>query len=69
MKPVKVYLSPKSVAEHLKLTDIRLQTPEGLYVLSSHDISAYGREDALRDGAVEMLLSEYKEKYNPQMTQ
>ena len=64
MKPVKVYLSPKSVADHLHLTDIRLQTPEGLYILSSQDIRAYGREEALHDGAVEISLEECKETYN-----
>lgn len=64
MKPVIVYLSPKSVADFLHLTDIRLQTPEGLYILSSQDIRAYGREEALHDGAVEMSLEKCKEKYH-----
>lgn len=68
MKPVKVYLSPRSVAEHLHLTDIRLQTPEGRYILSSQDIRAYGREEALHDGAVEMSLEECKETYNHLMS-
>ena len=64
MKPVKVYLVPRSVAEQLRLTDIRLQTPDGRYILSAHDIRPYGLENALRDGAVEMPVEEAKEKYH-----
>ena len=64
MKSVYIYLVPKSIADHVRLTDIRLKTPDGRYILSSQDLRLYGLDNALRDGAEPMPLDEAKEKYN-----
>lgn len=64
MKTPTIYLVSKSIADTVRLTDIRLQTPDGRYILSAHDILSYGLENALQDGAEEMPVAEAKEKYH-----
>lgn len=64
MQTAKVYLCPKGIAELLGLMSIRLRLADGRYVLSGQDLQAYGVDNAVRDGAEPMAISDYKQKYN-----
>lgn len=48
------YLTPQAIAEELNLTAIRKRTSEGIYLLSEYDLTSYGIEKAIAEGAVEL---------------
>lgn len=64
MARARMYSVPDAIAQELRLGDYRRHDGEGHTLLSARDLTAYGVEKALSEGAVEITAEEAKEKFN-----
>lgn len=64
MARVRMYSVPDATAEALGLSEYRKHDGEGHTLLSARDLSAYGVERAVAEGAMEITAEEAKEKFN-----
>lgn len=60
---VKMYAVPEVVAASLGLTRLRRKDAAGMWLLSSADLTGYGAQRAVSEGAEVLTLSEARKRF------